>query len=264
MKRLEGDTYRTPQERRLTLLARVSPWPELAFYVPVLRVVFRASLQAVAGRFDDERWGEASRGIVRAMEGVGMKLTVEGLDHVRSAEGPVVYVGNHMSTLETFVLPSLLRPEGPVTYVVKDSLLRYPVFGPIMRSRDPVSVGRKNPREDLAAVLGGGQERLARGVSMVVFPQTTRTSGFDRAHFNSIGAKLAARAGVPVIPVALRTDAWGTGRRLKDFGPVDPSLPVHIRFGAPLPPAGKGAEVHEATVAFIETNLRAWGVSVAG
>ena len=102
--------------------------------------------------------------------------------------------------------------------MVKESLLKYPFFGPVLGSREPIVVGRSNPREDLVAVLEGGEARLKQGRSVIVFPQSTRSSVFDPAHFNTIGVKLAKRAGVPVIPVALKTDAWGNGN-LQRFRP---------------------------------------------
>ena len=57
------------------------------------------------------------------------------------------------------------------------------------------------------AVLEGGKQRLQKGISIIVFPQTTRTVRFEPENFNSIGVKLAQRAKVPIIPLALRTDA---------------------------------------------------------
>jgi 1-acyl-sn-glycerol-3-phosphate acyltransferase len=91
-----------------------------------------------------------------------------------------------------------------------------------------------------------------------VFPQTTRTVSFDPAQFNTIGVKLAARAGVPVVPLALKTDAWGNGKWIRDFGPVDRSQPVHFRFGEPVAPEGKGARAQEITIEFIRKALAEW------
>jgi len=258
----DRDTYRTPPRPPRSRLARISPWPELAFYPSMLRIVFWSSRLARQGRYGDDQWVEASRRTRQALEAVGVRFVVEGLEHLWGLSGPAVFVGNHMSTLETFVLPSLIQPIRPVTFVVKKSLLTYPVFGPVMRARNPVAVGRTNPREDLKAVLEGGQERLGRGISLIVFPQTTRTPIFDPEQFNSIGAKLAARAGVPLVPLALKTDAWGNGRLLKDFGRVNPSLPVHFRFGAPMAAEGKGASAQEATVRFIREALAEWETEV--
>jgi len=253
-----SDRYTGPRPARRRPLLPVS----LAFYGRVLLRVIRSGLLAAAGRYDDEAWQASSVAVLRICEAVGMDVEVEGLDRLRSAEPPVVLVGNHMSTLETFLLPAFVRPCFPVTFVVKRSLVTYPVFGAVMRSRDPVVVGRENPREDLATVLREGMARLRAGVSMVIFPQATRSHAFDPAAFNSLGVKLAARAGTPVIPFAVRSDAWGTGRRLRDFGPIDPSRPVRIAFGAPLGVEGRGAETQAAVVSFIESKLRSWGVSV--
>jgi 1-acyl-sn-glycerol-3-phosphate acyltransferase len=190
-------------------------------------------------------------------------VEIEVIDHFRDIEGPCVFIGNHMSTLETFLLPSIIVPSKRVTYVVKRSLVEYPVFGHVMRSRDPIVVGRTNPREDLTAVFEGGAKRLGEGISIVVFPQTTRTETFDPAGFNSIGIKLARRARVPVVPVALKTDAWGNGKLFKDFGRIDPALVAHIAFGQPLLVQGSGAEEHQRVIDFIRETLLAWGGKVA-
>jgi 1-acyl-sn-glycerol-3-phosphate acyltransferase len=106
-------------------------------------------------------------------------------------------------------------------------------------------------------------ERLQAGISIVVFPQKTRSPLFDPAAFNSIGIKLAKRAQVPVVPLALKTDAWGNGACLKDFGKIDPAKEVHIAFGEPLRVQGSGAAEHQQVVEFIRGNLEAWGGKVA-
>jgi len=74
--------------------------------------------------------------------------------------------------------------------------------------------------------------------------------------------KLAKKAGVPVVPLALKTDFHGLGRKIKDFGPVDRSKTVHFRFGEPLQVTGNGREAHEACLNFITENLKAWGGEV--
>jgi len=63
---------------------------------------------------------------------------------------------------------------------------------------------------------------------------------------------------VPVIPIALKTDAWGIGRKLKDFGKINPLKPVRICFGDPMQIAGSGREEHESIVEFITAKLRDW------
>ena len=144
--------------RTPSFLSRVSP--NLGFYAPMIWIVFKAGCNAMRNQYDGEAWAQSSEGIAHALESVGCRIEAAGLEHFRSLEGPCVFIGNHMSTLETFVLPSMIQPWKDVTFVVKESLLKYPFFGPVLRSREPIVVGRSNPREDLVAVLEGGEARL--------------------------------------------------------------------------------------------------------
>jgi 1-acyl-sn-glycerol-3-phosphate acyltransferase len=232
--------------------------PTAVFYAKILGIVYRASRQAKKGRYNDHCWIASSLAAVRALEIVGGRFEVRGLENVRDLQSPAVFIGNHMSILETFVLPCLIQPHRDVTFVVKESLITYPFFGHVMRSRNPVVVGRENPREDLKLVLEEGRKRLAANVSVIIFPQTTRSAEFDPSKFNSLGIKLARRCNVPAVPFALKTDAWGLGRRIKDFGPIQPEKTVHFHFGGPMRVQGNGKEEHTIIVEFIQKNLAAW------
>lgn len=250
-----GDLYDTPPGSATPFASR---FPSLTFFWNILGIVRHDGILASQGRYDGLAWRQGSLKTLRLLEACGVSFHVEGMDNIDKVDGPCVFIGNHMSTLETFVLPVLIQARKDVTYVVKKSLLAYPWFGPVLRSRDPIAVSRVNPRQDLQAVLEGGEERLKKGLSVIVFPQSTRSLTLDPALFNSIGVKLARRAGTPVIPIALRTDAWGKGKILKDFGPISPALPVHISFGEPLSVTGNGKEEHARICAFIMEKLRQW------
>ena len=254
-------SYRTAQ-RRLSLLGRVLP--SFRFYVEAFAIVFSASRRAKRGKYGNAEWCGSSLAILRGLEKIGVVAEISGMENFSHLPGPCVFIGNHMSTLETFVLPTLIVPFKKVTFVVKQSLVDYPFFKHIMRARDPITVGRTNPREDLKAVLEGGAERLKHGTSLVIFPQTTRSEVFDPSQFNTIGVKLAKRAGVPVVPVALLTDAWGNGKYLKDFGRIDTSRTIHFSFGEPMTIQGRGDEEHQKIVEFITGKLKEWGGQVAG
>lgn len=233
-------------------------FPALSFYPQFLTIVFRASAKAKRSRYDGIEWCQSSFGVLRALEKVGVYFEITGIAYVEQLESPCVFIANHMSVLETVILPVIIQPVKKVTFVVKQNLLNYPVFRHIMHSRDPIAVNRTNPREDLKAVLEGGIERLKNGVSIVVFPQTTRTHSFDPAQFNTIGIKLARRAQVPVVPIALLTDAWGNGKYIKDFGKIDPSKKVYFAFGEPMWIQSRGSKDHEAIIQFIRGKLQTW------
>ena len=247
--------YRTP-EGSASPLSRI--FPSAVFYPKFWGIVRRASSEAKRGRYGNREWAETSCDVMRALEAAGVRFEITGVDHFRNLESPCVFIGNHMSTLETMVLPGIVQPLKDVTFVVKQSLVDYPVFRYVMRSRDPITVGRSNPREDLVAVMEGGAARLKAGRSIIIFPQTTRTPVFDAAQFNTIGVKLAKKAGVPVVPIALKTDAWENGTIIKEFGPIEPAKKVFFAFGAPLQVQGRGAEEHEAVIRFIQEKLAHW------
>jgi 1-acyl-sn-glycerol-3-phosphate acyltransferase len=238
--------------------------PTAAFYSRVTRTVLYAAWLARKGRYDDFEWYSSSCAIRKAFEKTGARISIKGTEHLAGLDQPCVIIGNHMSTAETFLLPSIVVPFRRVTFVVKQALVDYPIFKHIMRARDPVVVGRVNPREDLKAVLQGGQERLENNMSLIIFPQRTRTVTFDRESFNTIGVKLAKRAGVPVTPMALKTKAWSNGKLLKDFGRFDPQKDVHLEFGPPIRIEGSDRPAHEAVADFIEARLRKWGVPIKG
>jgi 1-acyl-sn-glycerol-3-phosphate acyltransferase len=167
-----------------------------------------------------------------------------------------------MSILETIILPSLTLPYNDVTFIIKDELRHYPVIGWVMQALDFIAIHRKNPREDLKIVLNEGQRRIQKGCSVVVFPQATRSTVFDANNFNTLGVKLARKSGVPVLPIALKTDFHGTGRWLKDIGPIYPDRPIYFKFGNPIPIVGNGQAAHLSVVEFITQNLASWGVGV--
>lgn len=251
----ENGAYKTNQIS-VPLFAKVLPSP--AFYLKLVSIVFKASSKAKRSAYDTADWASSSLSVIRALESVGIFIEITGVDHFKNLEGPCVFVANHMSTLETFVLPAIIAAFKDATFVVKKSLIEYPVFKYVMRSRDPITVGRTNPRDDLKAVLEGGDERIRAGRSIIIFPQTTRYLAFDPKEFNTIGIKLAKKANVPIIPVALKTDAWGNGRYLKDFGKIDPSRKVHFAFGTPLFIKDRGVEEHSRIIEFIACKMKEW------
>ncbi|CAB1055734.1 Acyl-CoA:1-acyl-sn-glycerol-3-phosphate acyltransferase (EC [Olavius sp. associated proteobacterium Delta 1] len=241
----------------------VSGWPlSLIYYVKLISNLTHASFPARRGTLDDDRWAFHSHRVVRIVESVGGKVNISGLESVSDQPGPVVYIGNHMSLVETLILPGIVLAFGRVNFVIKEELRHYPVLGSIFKALGLIAVSRKNPREDFKVVLREGHKFISNGGSVIIFPQATRSVGFDVQAFNTLGVKLASRAGVPVVPVAIKTDFHGNGKWIKDMGPIDPSKMLYFKFGEPMAVAGKGREAHRYVVEFISENLMAWGGTV--
>ena len=136
---LTGDTY-SSQHASAGIFSRMMP--SLSFYSrlflgPVRWLCVRAS----KGLCDDTAWVYASAWVADLIERMGCPIEIEGMNAIEAVDGPCLFVANHMSTLETFMLPAMIRPRRPVTFVVKKSLTTMPLFGPVMCSRDPIVVG---------------------------------------------------------------------------------------------------------------------------
>lgn len=251
------DLYISPQ-RPLSLFAR--QFPTVAFYARAFNIVCLAAWRTRSG-YSQTQWAADSHTFIQGAEACGLRFIIENVRVFADLPGPCVVVANHMSSLETFALPYILASHRPISFVLKQSLTTYPLFQRVVNASNPIPVGRVNPREDFALIMEQGLTRLRQGIAVIIFPQTTRTPALDRRKFNSVGIKLAKKAGVPIIPLALKTDAWGVGAWHKDFGTVRPEIPVHFCFGQPLTITGPGKNEHEEIMEFIDWKLRAWSVA---
>ncbi len=249
--------YRS-SDKKAIFLSKI--FPSLSFYAPTLMTVLRAYSRIGRSKFAVYEWSSSCLEVFYHLEKAGVKTEVLGLANIRDVKGPCVIVANHMSSLETLVLAGVIGPYKDSTYVVKSSLLKIPVLNTILRSREVIVVNRVNPREDLSTVLNEGTRKISEGKSIVVFPQSSRSLDFNSERFNTIGVKLARKADVPVVPIALKTDAWQSGKFVKDLGRINPCSEVHFAFGEPLRIKGNGREEHRQIVEFICKHLAKWGV----
>ena len=258
----EKVSYETMEPSVYSMLDRLLGRTDTWYYLKIFRVILSGAIVARFGRYDTPFWGQQSYEILQAAEVCGAKITISGCESVTKYNKPVVFVSNHMSMLETMLYPGILLAFGGLATVVKESLLTYPVFGHIMCAVDPISVTRKSPREDLKEVLGKGEAILRAGRSVLIFPQSTRRVEFNPDEFNSLGVKLAKKAGVPIVPIVLKTDFHSNGIRFKDIGDLDRNKHVYFKFGPVMEITGNGRVEHEKSIEFIEANLKQWGAIV--
>ncbi|MDD2235105.1 MAG: lysophospholipid acyltransferase family protein [Desulfitobacteriaceae bacterium] len=254
----QADSYHTNDNTPRFLMDRLVLNTRLFFMAKFFAIVLKARHKSLRGQYDREAWAKSSINIFELIEGCGGKFHLTGLDNLRKCQGPVVFVSNHMSTLETMIFPCIIDPLKRTTFVIKDSLISHPFLGPVLRSINPIVVSRSNSREDLKIVMNQGMKLLSEGISIIIFPQNTRKVDFVPKEFNTLGVKLAAKAKVQVIPVAIKTDFWENGKYLKDLGPIKRSKPIHMAFGEPLFITGTGKEDNNQIIEFISLHLAKW------
>ena len=261
---LKDGTYETPPERRAPKRRPMGWWTTVSFTWGPFSVFPKCAIYEALGILNTDRWAHFCFRAAQKAEQFGMKITLDGWKNRTAHDGPVVYLCNHMSTLETMALPPMLIPFGKISIILKKSIDQIPLIGSAMRTGGDIAVTRTNPREDLKTVFREGCDRISRGYSIVIFPQGTRSAVFDRRHFSSLGVKLAEKAQVPVVPIACQTDFLAKGKPglFEDFGAVDPSKPIRFACG-PVLPSGLGAKaMQEQSIEFIVGKLTEWGLPV--
>jgi len=251
-------SYHTPEKQSLTFKEKILLNSRLYFTLKYGYLVLRTRKEAIRKVYDTKAWADSSIYIFRFVEKAGGNYSISGMENIAGDPAPVVFIGNHMSTLETMVLPGLIAPLREVTFVVKESLVKHPLFGHVMRSRDPIVVGRTDPRKDFEEVMTKGMQLLSKGTSIVIFPQSTRSVDFKPEEFNSLGVKLAKKAGVKVVPIALKTDFWGQGKLIKELGPLDHKKTIYFKFGEPFSVSGSGKTENQKIIDFIQSSLKEW------
>jgi 1-acyl-sn-glycerol-3-phosphate acyltransferase len=177
---------------------------------------------------------------------LGIDYRVEGLD--RLPAGPLILLAKHQSAWETLAFQVIFPP---LCFVLKKELLRIPFFGWGLAMTSPIAIDRNAGREALRQIEEQGRARLEAGLWVVIFPEGTRVRPGERGKYNIGGAWLAAKTGVPVIPVAHNAGRfWPKNALIKRPGEVVVSI------GPAIASAGrKAGEINAEAEAWIEGRM---------
>ena len=176
----------------------------------------------------------------------GMTHEVHGLDNIPAGVG--VILSKHQSAWEAFHFQAIFPP---LVFLLKQELLRIPVWGWAMARLEPIAIDRGAKTAALKKVLRDGEARLQAGLWVVIFPEGTRVPPGQRGQYNSSGALLAHRARCPVLPVAHNAgEYWRRNAFLKFPGVIQ----VHI--GPPIDATRHTpAEVNRLAEEWIEARM---------
>lgn len=146
-----------------------------------------------------------------------IKLTVEvsGTENLPPPNEVVVYAANHQSFLDIPVLLANITP--PPALLARREIGKVPLLGGWMRQLDCVFVQRDDARAAMAA-FRQADAVLQGGRSLVIFPEGTRAKSNKMGPFLPGAVRIATKAGVPIIPVAISGSykgLEGNGNRVK-------------------------------------------------
>lgn len=129
----------------------------------------------------------------------GIKVQTRGLENL-DPDRPFVFVCNHQSNFDILVLFSALPVQ--FRWIAKAELFKIPLFGQSMRGAGYISIDRRDRKKAIQS-LRQAAERIRSGVSVMIFPEGTRSPDGDIGEFKKGGFILAYDAGVPIIPIVL-------------------------------------------------------------
>ena len=130
----------------------------------------------------------------------GVRVKVKGLEHL-DREKPFIYMANHQSSYDIFALLSCLPVQ--FRWIAKKELFAIPILGWAMRAANYISIDRSGKRKALESIERAAG-KIKGGVSVVIFPEGTRSSDGSIQPFKRGGFTLALKSGVPIIPITIK------------------------------------------------------------
>jgi 1-acyl-sn-glycerol-3-phosphate acyltransferase len=229
----------------------------LQFWVLGIGATLRYGLGAIAGAYrgvKDEPGGHYDRMILgwsRALLRAGrITLRIEGFERLQPR--PCVYVANHVSMIDIWVLVTALP--APPKFVFKKELLRVPVIGRAARAAGHICIDRRNRAKAFSAYVEAA-ETIRAGKSAAVFAEGTRSRDGRFLPFKKGPFVLAIAAQVPVVPILIEGSHALMPRRA-----VAPRAgEVTLSVGEDIPTAGMGYDDRDQLSGLTRRALLAMG-----
>jgi 1-acyl-sn-glycerol-3-phosphate acyltransferase len=169
---------------------------------------------------------------------LGIQTKVDGV----LPQGPHLFAVKHESMYETL---EMVRLTNLPVIVMKKELYDIPLFGFLTKQYGVIPVERTAGAKALRAMVAAGQEAIAAGRPVAIFPEGTRVRVGERPELKSGFAALYRALGLPVVPVAVNSGRlWGRGI-------VHRSGTVTFKVGETIPPGLQRDEVESRVHAAI-------------
>ena len=176
----------------------------------------------------------------------GVNYEVHGAENM--PDHAVVVLAKHQSTWETIFLHWYLPP---LAWVLKRELLWLPLFGWALATLQPIAINRKSSSEAMRQLFEQGKESLDKGHWVMIFPEGTRTAPGQRQRYKPGGARLAAKTGYPILPIAHNAgEYWRRRGLIKHLGTIQ------VVIGTLIETKGRSAqELNNQVEDWIETTV---------
>lgn len=144
---------------------------------------------------------------------------------------PYIFASNHLSSLDIWAL-FVVTPVG-FRFIAKKQLGQIPLFGWAMKAGRFIFIDRQNAVAARRSIEEAAR-RISQGVSVLIFPEGTRSRDGRLLPFKKGGFHLAIDSGVEIVPVAIR----GTAELMPASSLLLRAGEAFVEFGAPIPTTG--------------------------
>ncbi len=168
-----------------------------------------------------QRWGGA------LLRWAGVKLHVEGLEYIPDDRARVI-VANHESWFDIFALCAALPVQ--FRFVGKKELASIPIFGPAWVGSGHLAIDRGDRNSAIDTLQEGARRMKEQGLSIIVFPEGTRSADGEVRRFKKGAFMLALEAECPVVPVGIE----GSRAIMQKGSFRIRKGDIHVRIGAPI------------------------------
>lgn len=126
-------------------------------------------------------------------------VEIKGLEHIQK-EQSYIFAANHQSFYDIFVLYGWL----PILFkwIMKSSLRKIPFVGAACKAAGHIFLDRES-RGSTKHMLEVAREQLSNGISVIVFPEGTRTFDGQVGRFKRGAFLLATELKLPIIPITI-------------------------------------------------------------
>ena len=202
-------------------------YPFLIVYVTLGTLIF-VPVTWLSGNIRPIYW-IARQGVRGALWLSGVRLTLID-EQCASQRLPALFVCNHVSNLEPAALFMVLPR---IAVILKRELGRIPLLGYVMGLGGFVYVDRK-ARDSRKKALEAGADTLRSGISLLVFPEGTRSLDGKLLPFRPGPFSMAIEAQVPIVPITV----YGTRELMPKGSLAIRPGPVALRFHPPIETTG--------------------------
>lgn len=181
----------------------------------ILATIFFGSISLLVSFFDKTGSGQISVARVWArflLALSGIRVRVSGLDRI-SPGGSYIFVANHLSYMDTPVMLAYIPVQ--FRFLAKRGLFKVPFLGQHLSRGGHIPVPLEDPRAAVKTLQRAAEVIQKKKISLLIFPEGGRSQDGVLQPFKEGAAYMAIRAGVPIVPVALRGTrevlAYGSG-----------------------------------------------------